>query len=165
PICSMAVYGTTRKITSPKATASAVVPARAVGPAAATSPLSSSGCREENITGWPSFANKVPSAPPSRPAPMVAIFILDKFAGWPRAAGAGMAPAARPPARTVTNFLRPAEKGKSFVITHSAARRKHKRRQDQTGMTLPQGINGRYERRSVAADVPQHLSAGEHSMA
>src|SRR6185436_16377965 len=58
---------------SPKATASATDPARALGPAAATRSLSCSGWRDENITGWPSLANIVPSAPPSLPAPIVAI--------------------------------------------------------------------------------------------
>src|SRR4029079_7018271 len=62
---------------SPNATASATDPARALGPAAATRSLSCSGWRDENITGWPSLANIVPSAPPSLPAPIVAILRVE----------------------------------------------------------------------------------------
>src|SRR5215472_6961405 len=62
---------------SPNATASATDPARALGPAPATRSLSCSGWRDENITGWPSLANIVPSAPPSLPAPIVAILRVE----------------------------------------------------------------------------------------
>src|SRR3954451_14006055 len=60
-------------MTSPNATASATVPALAFGPAPATRSVSCSGCRDENMTGCPAFAKRVPSAPPSRPEPIVAI--------------------------------------------------------------------------------------------
>ena len=41
--------------TSPKAIASATVPARASGPSLATRSFSSSGWRDENSTGWPAL--------------------------------------------------------------------------------------------------------------
>src|SRR5579863_1375444 len=109
-------------MTSPKATASAVVPARAVGPAAATRSFNSSGWREENITGWPSLAYRLPSAPPSRPAPMVAIFIEDRPDVWAQApVGAEREARAIPPARMSMNVRRLADKQEAFVITHSRA--------------------------------------------
>src|SRR5215831_17851781 len=115
-------------MTSPNATASAVVPARAVGPAAATRSFNSSGCREENITGWPSLANSVPSAPPSRPAPMVAILIEDGAVAWAKAPlGAAMEVRTSPPARMSMKVRRLAQKGEAFVITYSMARSKQKR--------------------------------------
>ena len=51
--------------------ASATVPARANGPSSSMSPFNVSGWRDENITRCPALTKSAPSAPPSRPAPMV----------------------------------------------------------------------------------------------
>src|ERR1700742_2206416 len=78
---------------------------------------------------------------------MVAIFILDRFDPWARAAMPGAALKASPPARIFTNFLRLVGKEKSFVITHSAAGSKDKARQDGTGWSISRGANRRYDGR------------------
>jgi hypothetical protein len=92
--------------------------------ALATRSLSWSGLREENITGWPSLANSVPIAPPSRPAPMVAILIRAVPAASARAArGAdAIAPSVTPPASSRTNARRPSEKSETFTMTISLAK-------------------------------------------
>src|SRR5476649_1106133 len=69
------------KRASPKAIAWATVPAWARGPSLATMSLSSSGLREENITGWPLLIHKAPMAPPILPAPIMPMGRL----AWARA--------------------------------------------------------------------------------
>src|ERR1700759_744413 len=97
-------------MTSPNATASATDPARALGPAAATRSLSCSGWRDENITGCPALANIVPSAPPSLPAPIVAILRVERVCA--RAADAGP----RTSAAVKTSSMRRRERQKVSVI-------------------------------------------------
>src|ERR1700722_17635649 len=80
---------------SPNATASATDPARALGPAAAARSLSCLGWRDENITGWPSLANIVPSAPPSLPAPIVAILRVERSCASALDAGPGISAATK----------------------------------------------------------------------
>jgi len=111
-------------MTSPNATASATVPALAFGPALATRSFSESGLREENITGWPSLANSVPSAPPSRPAPIVAILSLAPVA-WARAARGDTAasPSASPPSASPKKSRRSSDI--AFVMTCSLESKKH----------------------------------------
>src|SRR3954447_15755165 len=70
--------------------ACSTVPARAFGPAEATRSPSCSGWRDENMTGCPRLANSLPSVPPSRPAPTVAIVSVATF---PACACAGARPA------------------------------------------------------------------------
>src|SRR5450631_950524 len=72
PSCGNALYGTEKSSTSPKAAASAGVPALA--PTRAASFLSASRSSEENITSCPAFAHSSPTVPPMRPEPITPIF-------------------------------------------------------------------------------------------
>src|SRR5262252_8272577 len=112
---------------SPNATASATEPARALGPAAATRSLSCSGWRDENITGWPSLANIVPSAPPSLPAPIVAILRVERPCARVLDAGPRIS------AATKTSRMRRREGQKTCVIARLGIGAVATRKLHQTG--------------------------------
>src|SRR5450631_3940927 len=95
PSCGNALYGTEKSSTSPKAAASAGVPALA--PTRAASFLSASRSSEENITSCPAFAHSSPTVPPIRPEPMTPI--LNFAAPSAAATGSDRAHAANSPAR------------------------------------------------------------------
>src|SRR5262245_8472317 len=63
-------------MTSPKASASSMVPLEALGPASATRPASASGWRELNRTAWPACAHNLPITPPILPDPTIPIFMF-----------------------------------------------------------------------------------------
>ena len=71
-ISSISRHGTANTKTSPKATASAAVPARP--PISSASGASSDGSREPlTSTSWPARANMRAHPPPIRPAPTIPI--------------------------------------------------------------------------------------------
>jgi hypothetical protein len=81
---SVVGHGVVRTIISPKAAASATVPACALPPSAHTSACvrSEFGDLTPKKTSWSAFvAQAVPSVPPTFPAPMIAIFTIRSSLG------------------------------------------------------------------------------------
>src|SRR6185437_3841500 len=115
------------RITSPNATACATVPALASAPMPCTSEASSSGCREENITGCPDLTHSAPTVLPIWPDPITPIFSAEP--AWPSAPRDETiaSPAAAPPrskvrrekpVRSASNMFLAPDRSQPYLSNH-----------------------------------------------